>query len=137
MTITNQNLDIYRGDSAVVFVGLTDEAGNPFDATTATAIHYRVAKTTHAANNEALIFKEMNAGIAAAEGGINITFNSSDTDLLPAVYYHELKVLGSILGAVSTALTGNVVIRRALAMGVPQQAQLHLVGGAGMRVVPT
>ncbi len=128
MTVTNQNLEIYRGDSAVVFVGLTDEAGEPFDANTATAIHYRVSKTTHALNNEAVIFKEMNAGIAAAEGGINISFNSNDTDLLPALYYHELKILGSVLGEVSTAFVGNVTIRRALKMGESQQAQLHVVG---------
>lgn len=136
MTITNQNVDIYRGDSAIIFIGLTNEAGGPFDAATASDIYYRVAKTAHAINSEALISKDMGNGIAAVEGGINITLESIDTDLLPAVYYHELKVLGSVLGAVVTAMTGSFVVHRSLRIGQQFQAQLHLVGSSNMRAVP-
>jgi len=132
MTITNQDLSLYRGDSAIVFVGLTDAVGDPFDPTTAAAIRYRVATSAHAVNSEALIQKDMDDGITAAEGGVNIVFTLYDTALPPATYYHELKVYDSSLGDVATAMTGSLIIRRALLMGADVQAELTLVGGSDM-----
>jgi len=132
MTVTNQDLSVYRGDSATIFVELFDAAGGPFDPTTAVAIRYRVATSPHAVNSEALIAKDMANGISAAEGGVNITLDTTDTTLPPATYYHELKIYESSLGDVATAMTGSFVVRRALTMGSEMQAQLTLVGGSGM-----
>jgi hypothetical protein len=135
VTITNQNLDLYRGDSETVFIGLTDEAGAPYDPTSALGIRYRVAKSAHAVEDEYLISKSMGAGITAAEGGIDIALDASDTDWPAATYYHELKIYGAN-GSVSTAMTGSVTIRRSLKMTMVA-AQMRLVGNAAMKVVPT
>jgi len=134
MTITNQNLDIYRGDEVRFFVQLVDALGAPFDGATASSIRWRLA--TNANSLESLINKDLGSGISLAEGGVDIVLNASDTDLQTGIYYHELKIYGSAFGSVSTALTGNVIVRPALSMGEVVQAQMTLSGQAAFRATP-
>lgn len=124
MTITNQDVDVYRGDSALLEIQLTDANGDPFALTAGGTIKYRVAATSHAEENEAFIRKELGKGVDLTNGVAEITLLSEDTDILPQDYYHELKIYD--LGDVATAMTGNFKIRQALRMPQVKQVQAKL-----------
>jgi hypothetical protein len=124
MTITNQDVDVYRGDSALLEVQLTDANGDPFALTAGGTIKYRVAPTSHASEAEVVIRKELGAGIDLFEGVAEISLMSEDTDIMPQGYYHELKIYD--LGDVATAMTGNFQVRQALSMPQVRQAQAKI-----------
>lgn len=133
MTETNQNIEVYRGDSLTFFVALTDAVtGDPLDLNAVTSIRWRLALTSHSLR--ALVSKDLDAGITAVEGGVNIELSTAETDHDYGIYYHELKI---ITGAqVATALTGNFTIRRSLDMAEQMPAQLALVGSSDMANAP-
>lgn len=124
MTITNQDVDVYRGDSALLEVQLTDANGDPFALTAGGTIKYRVAPTSHASEEETVIRKELGAGVDLFEGVAEISLLSEDTDLIPQSYYHELKIYD--LGDVATAMTGNFQVRQSLRMPQVRQAQVKM-----------
>src|SRR5882757_8710725 len=130
MTITNQDIDIYRGDSALVEISLTDANGDPFALTAGGTIKYRIANTSHASEDETLIRKELGKGVDLFEGVASIYLISEDTDLMPQSYYHELKIYDQ--GDVATAMTGNFLIRQALKMPQVRQAtaKFSIIGNA-------
>jgi len=120
MTIANQDVDIYRGDSALLEVQLTDANGDPFALTSGGTIKYRVANTSHATEDETLIRKELGNGIDLQDGVALIYLMSEDTDMKPQSYYHEVKIYDQ--GDVATAMVGNVQIRQSLRMPQTRQA---------------
>lgn len=124
MTITNQDVDVYRGDSALLEIQLTDANGDPFALTAGGTLKYRVAPTAHASEDETLIRKELGAGIDLLDGVAEVTLLSEDTDIIPQDYYHELKIYD--LGDVATSMTGNFKVRWALRMPQVRQAEAQL-----------
>ena len=132
MTITNQDVDVYRGDSALLEIQLTDANGDAFALTAGGTIKYRVAPTAHASEDETLIRKELGAGIDLAEGVAEISLLSEDTDIIPQSYYHELKIYDQ--GDVATAMTGNFLVRQALSMPQIRQAQARFAITAKTKV---
>ncbi len=115
MTVRNQNVKIYRANSAVLSVAVTQADGTAYDPTLGAQFRYRMALTSHADDSEALVQKSVGAGIASITGGVAITLNPEDTDFDPGVYYHELQVIDGV--DKSTAMTGAFVIKRAVRMG--------------------
>lgn len=129
MTARNQNVKVYRGNSAAISVAVTQADGTEYDPTLGVQFRYRVALTSHADDNESLVRKSLGLGISSITGGVTIVLNPEDTDFDPGVYYHELKVWDS--GDVSTALVGAFVIKKSMGMGdkvAPTQGNLKLSG---------
>jgi hypothetical protein len=124
MTITNQNVDVFRGDTALLEISLTDANGDPFALTAGGTIKYRVANSAHASEDEALIRKELGSGIDLISGVAEVSLLTDDTDLDPQSYYHELKIYDQ--GDVATAMTGNFQVRQALSMPQIKQATVKL-----------
>jgi len=117
VTITNQDVKIYRGDTATLFVTLTQADGSPFDPTVSVEIRWRMARNWHTPESEALVRKQLGEGIELTAGGVNIDLEAADTDVFPGIYYHELKVWD--VGDVMTAMTGAMVIKPSVQMGEP------------------
>lgn len=132
MTITNQDVDLFRGDSALLEISLTDANGDPFVLTAGGTIKYRVANTAHASEDEVLIRKELGAGIDLFDGVAEITLLSEDCDLTPQSYYHELKIYDQ--GDVATAMTGNFLVRQSLRMPQVRQAQTKIAIAVNVKV---
>lgn len=129
MTEINQNLAVYRGDTQIFFVALTDETtGDPLDIDTVTSIRWRLATTSYSLRP--LVSKELGAGIVPVEGGVNVELSAEDTDQEYGVFYHEMKI---ITGAqVETALTGNFIVRHSLDMSEQVPVQMQLEGSSGL-----
>jgi hypothetical protein len=115
VTVRNQNVKVYRGNSAVLSVAVTQADGSPYDPTLGAQFRYRMALTSHADDSEAFIQKYLGSGIASITGGVSITLGPDDTDFDPGVYYHELQVTDG--SDKSTAMTGAFVIKKAVRMG--------------------
>jgi len=114
VTKRNQDFSMHLGESKTVFISLLNEDGTPFDSAGST-FEWWLAKTSH---SDKLLQKKLGAGLVLDTGGINVILNSADTyDLIPELYYHELKIyLGSTGLSVSTV--GTVHLRPALDMRV-------------------
>jgi hypothetical protein len=114
VTDTNQNIDVYRGDSGIIHVDLANEDGSAFDATAPTLkITWLVARTSHALETQALIAKTLGGGITALpSGGIDIALSADDTDLNPALYYHQLRIVNG--AEVTMAMVGIMRVRQSL-----------------------
>lgn len=116
MTKRNQNIKVCRGDSASVVVDVTQADGTEYDPTINAQMRYRVARTSHATDNEALVRKSLGSGIVSSPTGhVTITLNPEDTDFEPGIYYHELKVHDGV--DVATAMQGAFVVRKAAHVG--------------------
>jgi hypothetical protein len=112
VTIANQNVTIYRGDSKLLFIELTNaDDGTPFVPGAAAEIKYRIAFNASEIR-QPLVFKTLGSGVAQVPGGVNIALSPDDTNLFPRQYYHELKI--EDLGDVMTAMTGVVWVRPSL-----------------------
>lgn len=109
MTAVNQNFKCYAGNSHVIHVALTQADGSPFDPTIGATLRWRMTQFPWD-DTKSVVQKEWGNGIASAsDGGINITMSSTDMDLKPGLYYHELKVWDG--DDVNTALVGYIVIK--------------------------
>lgn len=127
MTIANQNVDVFRGDTKVIFVALTAADGSPFDPSiVGVDVQWRMAKTSHALESESLIRKYYGSGITVATGGVDVALDAADTDHDSGIYYHEMKVFDGSDAA--TVMTGVFIIRKALLMG----RQVTPPAGAGV-----
>lgn len=117
MTISNQNASIYRGDTAMLAVTLTTEDGAPYSPGIGATLKYRISRDWHTPEAEALVSKTVGSGITVNGSIATINLLETDTDLEPGVYHHELKVI--LAPDVSTAMTGTVLIRKAMNMVLP------------------
>lgn len=110
MTITNQIIDIRRGDSYSISVALTNADGGIFNtAEPGITMKWTLATSS---NGEALVTKTLEDGLTLETGGVVIALTAEDTDLVPKLYYHELKVFDG--DDVATTMVGTVVVRRTL-----------------------
>lgn len=131
MTVRNQTIKIYRGDTASRFIALTHADGTPYDPSINVTFKWQVARNAHTPDDRVLIRKEIGNGITTGVGGVTIELNAANTNLVPGLYYHELKVFDA--EDVSTAMTGVFIIRQSLGMAVdfqlaPADRQLALMG---------
>ena len=127
MTVRNQNVKVYRGNSASLSIAVTQADGTPYDPSMNAQFRYRMAKTSHALDGESLARKSLGDGIANVAGGVTITIDPADTDFNPGVYYHELRVEDG--ADVSTAMIGAFVIKPAVQMGdriAPTKSDIQL-----------
>ncbi len=126
MTISNQNFKLYRGDSHTVFVALTQADGSAFDINAVTMVRWQMTRDPDD-DKEAVVTKESGGnGITAAEGGIDITLDATDTNQAIGLYYHILRVWDD--DDVDTAMDGYVVVKAGAKMG---GSTTVLTGGVG------
>ena len=135
MTARNQNFKVYRGNSAVLSVMLTMADGSAYDPTIPNiTMRWRLSRTSHSPESEALSRKSDSDGISIIAGGVEIVLNSEDTDFIPGVYYHELKIWDG--EDVDTAMTGFAIISGSIPMGdnlTPGSTSTKLMGTAPTR----
>jgi hypothetical protein len=112
MTIANQDVEIHRGDSALLEISLTDANGDPYVPQAGDSVIYRVAANSHIRQEDCLIEKDLDNGISVVNGIVAVALSPIDTNIRPRSYYHELKVIDG--PDVATAMIGNFEIRHAL-----------------------
>jgi hypothetical protein len=79
MTIRAQDVLVYRGDTVALTIALTQADGSPFDPSLNAQIKWRVSRTRYSPVDEALVRKELGAGIELATGGVSVALESADT----------------------------------------------------------
>ena len=122
MTIANQNVKIYRGNSETLNIEITTITGNPYAPAAGDEVKYRLARNATSPESESFVIKSLAAGnIVIVDGVATIELSAIDTDLAPGVYYHELKVIDPP-DDVATAMTGTVIIKPSLRMSVSLSA---------------
>lgn len=117
MTIRNQNVIIYRGDSTMIDIAVTQEDGTPYDPATGAQFKYRVAETSHEDEVDVLISKssDPSGGITPIIGGVEVVITTADTTAFdPGIYYHELKLFDGVDEA--TTMVGAFIVRPSLLM---------------------
>lgn len=114
MTITNQNAKVYRGDTALFDVTLTMADGAPYNPDIGAELKYRISRDWHTPEADALVSKSLGSGITVAGNIATVELLETDTDLEPGIYHHELKIV--LAPDVTTAMTGSVIIRKAMNM---------------------
>ena len=134
MTTRNQNFKVYRANSLLLSVPLTMADGSPYDPSIDVEMRWRLSRTSHSPEEEAVSRKELGNGITKVAGGVEIALDPEDTDFEPGVYYHELKIWDT--GDVDSAMTGFAIIRSSIGMGStlnPLTKQIRLSGTAPTR----
>src|SRR5262245_45845884 len=117
MTKTNQDFHLYWGESKTIFVDLNNPDGSPLNPAN-TQMQWWLAKTWHsidADDDGVMIKKSLGDGLTIVTNGVNIQLDAADTQLMPEIYYHELKLFLPG-GGVSSAMVGTAVIHPALDM---------------------
>jgi hypothetical protein len=114
MTATAQDFTIYKGDTLVITVTVTNSAGAAKDLTSA-SIEWSAG---HSPDRPANITKTTAEGggvsITNAAGGIfTITLTATDTAAMDDVYFHRAQVTDSGSN-VSTVLTGWITVKENL-----------------------
>lgn len=115
MTITNQNVKIYRRDSARLTVTLTTSEDAPYAPAPGDEVRYRLARNASSIEAESLVSKSLVSGITILAGVATIDLSETDTDLTPGIYYHELKIIDPPSDR-ATAMVGTVIIKPSLKM---------------------
>lgn len=115
MTTAHQNLRVHRGNSAKLVIDVTNADGSPFQPALEADFKYWISTSPHALQGEALVAKTLGNGITVVPEGVEVVLSATDTDLVPGLYYHELKVWN--LDDVATTMTGYVVVKHALVGG--------------------
>lgn len=100
------DFEMYSGDSRIIDVAITDEAGTPVDVSTATAISYIFYKS-----GETLFTKTLSAGITVATSTVTVTIDPEDTEDLAGDVIHEMQIT-TAGGGIYTVLQGTVKIIR-------------------------
>lgn len=122
MTITNQDVKVYRRDTAQLNVTLRTADGSLYAPTINAQIKYRIARNSHTPEADSLVSKSLNNGLTVLNSIATIELSEADTDLEPGLYHHELKIVDGLDR--STAMTGIVKIKQSLDMdtNIPLQA---------------
>lgn len=134
MTAINQVVRINRGDSAEIFIALTNPDGSPFDPEATGVIpRYRIAPTSWATDAQALVAIDgIGPAMSVVSGGLEIALSPTQTDLPPTrSYYQELRLDDA--DDIDVVMTGVVFILPALRMGlvhVPAPARITLSSSA-------
>jgi hypothetical protein len=111
MTATAQNVTMYRGDTAILTVTVTDsDNGDAAKNITGATVRYVAVR-----RGTAYITKTVGSGIVLttpASGILTITLDPADTDdLTPGEYEHEVEITDGD-GNVSTVTVGTLTIRK-------------------------
>jgi len=110
----NQNCLLYTGEDKIISIDMTG-----YDLATVKSYEWWVAKSPYSFDDEpgeVLIKKNKDDGIAVNGTKLDITIDAIDTVVKDDLYYHELKVVLAD-DSIKVAMTGNIVIRRAIDMG--------------------
>src|SRR6266566_2875834 len=117
MTISNQNAKIYRGDTVTLFVALTQADGTPYDSSINTVMKWRMLNNAYDDESLSVAKKDLGSGIVSVTSpakGVNISLLSSDTNLDPGFYYHQLVIWDG--PDQTTAMVGLIILKRAVLM---------------------
>jgi hypothetical protein len=98
---------MFSGDTKVLQITVTDEAGAAIDLTGVDLVWVLAKKVTAAP----LVTKEIGTGITitdAAAGKFEVAIAPADTENIKGDYYHECQMDAG--GAISTIMTGKVTI---------------------------
>jgi hypothetical protein len=109
MAKTDQNFEMYQGDSKELHVEVTDENGNIIDLTGAT-VTWKMYKDF----SSSAIVKNISNGISIptpTNGVFIVTLEPVDTETFVGGYFHEAQVR-DIRGMVTTVMTGNIKVKR-------------------------
>lgn len=111
MTMTNQNVTIWAGDTVNLNVVVGDGAGGLKDISGATIAWLLYDENAGAS----VLTKSTGSGItitSGAGGAFTVALAAADTeDVTPGAYYHEAEVTDT-LGNISTVFIGSVKINR-------------------------
>lgn len=113
MTAINQRIEVWRGDSKLIGVPLTQLPDNIAFDETITDAQWWVITSLHATHDQALLRKWLGGGITVVAGGVTIELEAVDTqDLEPGNYFHVLRINWGV-DEVATAMVGPFVLRHA------------------------
>lgn len=111
MTITNQNVKIYRGNHAQIKVTLETAEGDVYTPAPGDLVRYRILRNAHSPQAEAFVTKDLDDGLTILAGVATIEITQTETQAMePGLYYHEIKIDDPPLER-STVMTGTVVIK--------------------------
>jgi hypothetical protein len=105
------NIEVYRGDSALLSVHITDNAGADFNITTATEITFTIR--TQEDDATALLTKTLGAGVTLtvpATGHCTVKIEDGDTYDFPGVKLYDIQV--EIAGEVYTVVKDRFTITK-------------------------
>ena len=107
MTITGQNMTMYRGDTKKLVVTVTDESG-AYPDISGSDFNWVVYKRTP---GNIVLSKVTPSGISIINplGVIEITLDPEDTENLLGLYLHECEITDT-LGNISTIFTGSFTV---------------------------
>ncbi len=129
---TGQNFTIYAGDTATIFIPITDENGNPVDLTGAQRARWWLGKAAKSVGADVYLKKDSAATMLCDDGVVRnqveilrfetdkwqlvIHINGADTETggatlipKPAAYYHEAEVVDAS-GNIATVALGSGTI---------------------------
>jgi hypothetical protein len=111
MTILQQDIEMFQGETKVVTVSLTDGSGNPLLSLAGMTITWGCARTAHATP---LFTKSTTAGTITTSGGdFSFEIAPADTeDLSAGKYYQQSNVVSS--GKPYVAQTGDLQLKESL-----------------------
>lgn len=107
MALISQNIDVYAGDSKLLQVTVTDEAGNALDISGCTikwAIVRGRTKMVEKISPNNITLDDPSNGVYS----IKVVPNDT-VDLPPGTYYHESIVI-DVFGNVTTVFKGNLKV---------------------------
>lgn len=105
MTVTNQNIIIYRGNDAELDIPITDVNGDGYDLSGACNLYYVIEFEP---GSGSVLRKTSGSGITVSGSVATIVLTDTDTyALMPGNYCHSLLIVDSS-NLVSTAMTGNL-----------------------------
>lgn len=131
MAETNQDVSLHRGDTHTLVFTLTNALGEPYDPTVpGVEVRWRLLRSASDNDARALVVKDLSAGITAVPGEATVELAAEDTDWVPGIYAHELKVFDG--EETFTAAQGVLWIRPSARMGTGEEPILlsaSLTGG--------
>jgi hypothetical protein len=138
VTVSNQTVVVWAGDSVAISIALVDANGDPFVMPAGGGLEWRMARTSADADADCVVRKNLGDGILYQDGAAEIALSRFDTAVVPGIYYQQLVVVDPGTDDVSVAMTGNVVVRRALRMPRVELGSARMDGGGGMacRTIP-
>ena len=118
MTMSNQDLTMYSGDTRIIGFTITDAvSGDPVNLTGASAIKWRCSKKLSGGFSPTpTLSKALATGVTvtgALVGELEVLLSPADTASLSGRFYHELEVTDGG-GNISTVATGTLTILKDL-----------------------
>lgn len=129
---TGQNFTIYAGDTATIYIPITDSDGNPVDLTGAQRARWWLGKAAKSVGADVYLKKDSLNAIRCDDGVVRnevqilpfetdkwqlvVHINGADTETggatlipKPAIYYHEAEIVDAN-GVIATVALGSATI---------------------------